>query len=254
MTEVQTEASPEAAPETGNAAESPSTTESQQVVQFYNPKDVPPELQDSFKRMQKSYTQAMQSANAYKPKVEAYDSFMADPVGNMQRLAAQQGYTLTRAQAAAAVAEQSETDWQPKTWNEVTSKAKEEAKKELLAELSPFLSDIKKTKQTQIETILDGEYPEWRDHEKEMIGLINSHPTLANDPAMLVRLAIPKEVIESRAMQQALSRIQKRTEASQVTSGSTTSKTATHSKPDRPLNFNEAVAFAKEKLARNGQR
>jgi len=33
-----------------------------------------------------------------------------------------------------------------------------------------------------------------------MIGLINQHPTLANDPAMLVRLAIPKEVMEGRAV------------------------------------------------------
>jgi hypothetical protein len=259
-TVAQTDATTAPAPETASPADSSTPAQvaaPDEPRQFYDPKDVPVELQDSYKRMQGSYTKKMQEissfAKEHRQKVEAYDNFMRDPVGTMQQLAAQQGYRLTKAEAAAAAA-QAATEFQPKTWDDVISRAKSEAKQELLAELQPFMSEIRNTKRSQIETALDSEYPEWRAHEEDMVKLINQHPTLASDPAMLVRLAIPKEVMESKATQAALEKLRKKTEANKATSGSTTTKMATDTKPGVFKDINEAVAFAKERLRREGQR
>jgi len=259
-TEVQIDATPAAAPATASPADSstPANVAAQpEPKQFYDAKDVPAELQETYKRMQGSYTKKMQevssSSKEHRSKIEAYDNFMRDPVGTMQQLAAQQGYKLTRAEAAAA-AKEAEADWVPKTWDEVIVKAKHEAKQELMTEMQPFMNEIRNTKRSQIETALDSEYPEWREHETDMIKLINTHPTLASDPAMLVRLAIPKEVLESKATQAALNKLRDKTEANRATSGSTTAKTATDTKPGVFKNINEAVAFAKDRIRRDGIR
>lgn len=258
-TAAQTEASTVVAPETASPTESSTPAQvaaPEEPRQFYDPKDVPVELQDSYKRMQGSYTKKMQeistSAKEHKAKVEAYDNFMRDPIGSMQQMAAQQGYRLTKAEAAQAV--KAATEFQPKTWDDVIGRAKHEAKQELLAELQPFINEIRTTKRSQIEAALDSEYPEWRTHEDDMVKLISQHPTLASDPAMLIRLAIPKEVMESKATQAALEKIRKKTEANRSTSGSTTTKMATDTKPGVFKDINEAVAFAKERLRREGQR
>lgn len=258
-TAAQTEVSTVTAPDTASTTESstPAQVAAQdEPRQFYDPKDVPVDLQDTYRRMQGSYTKKMQeistSAKEHKAKVEAYDNFMRDPVGSMQNLAAQQGYRLTKAEAA-QVAKEVQSQFQPQTWDEVITRAKTEAKQEFLAAMQPFINEIKSTKRSQIESALDSEYPEWRAHEDDMVKLISQHPTLASDPAMLVRLAIPKEVMESKATQAALKKLRDKTEANRSTSGSTTTKMATDTKPGVFKDINEAVAFAKERLRRDGQ-
>jgi hypothetical protein len=223
--------------------------------QFYDPKDLSPENLQQFKQMQRSFTKKMQSLKGDRSKLEAYDQFMRDPLSAVQRLAQQHGYQITKADAAAAAAN---ANWEPKSWEDVISRAKSEAKQEAIREVyqqfAPYANEIKRTKQSHIVSVLDAEVPEWRQYEDEMIQAVQMHPTLANDPAMLARLAIPKEVQEGKAMQAALKRMEKKTTGARVSSGSSTSKSANGTKPNRPLSINEAVAFAKEKLARQGVR
>lgn len=222
---------------------------------FYDPKDLPEELKGHYKQMQRAFTKKTQAIKADRSKIQAYDQFNADPVGYMQRLAQQHGYQLTRAEAQAQA---QLNDWQPKSWDDVVSKiedrAVKKAQEQILSQLTPYLGEIKKVKQSHIERTLDEEVPEWRQYEPEMVEALQAHPTLANDPAALARLVIPKEVQEQKAMQAALKRMEGKTKAGKVSGGSNTSKTANTDKPNRKLSFDEAVAFAKEKLQRQGLR
>lgn len=224
---------------------------------FYDPKDLPEELKGHFKQMQRAFTKKMQGIKENRSKVQAYDQFQADPLGTIQRLAAQHGYQVTRAEAA-AMQKQAQQPWEPKSWDDVITRVKSEAiteaRESLLKELTPYLGEIKKVKQSQIERTLDEEVPEWRQYEPEMVEALQQHPTLANDPAALARMVIPDEVLKAKAMQDALKRMEKKTTAAKVSGGSNTSKTANTGKPERRLSFDEAVAFAKEKLARQGLR
>jgi len=52
--------------------------------------------------MQAAFTKKMQGLSGDRQKIEAYNQFMQDPIGQMQQVAKQYGYSLTRAEAAAA--------------------------------------------------------------------------------------------------------------------------------------------------------
>lgn len=73
---------------------------------FIDPKDLPPELMPHFKRMQRSFTKRMQESKDLRGKAELVDRFYADPAYAeqvMQQRASQLGYSMTRAEARAAV-------------------------------------------------------------------------------------------------------------------------------------------------------
>ena len=218
---------------------------------FIDPKDLPEELQPHFKRMQRSFTKKMQSVNEYKTKAQMVDDFNRDPVGMMSRLATQYGYTLSKPGQNSQTGGQDTKEWQPQTWNEVIEKATETAKKqateEILGKLGPVFDEVRNVKKSKIESILDEEVPEWREYEDDMSELLSTHPTLANDPEKLVRLAVPKEVIEGRAMQKALKRMKDKAEAAKVGGGSSNQPVET--KPKGKLTFAESVEAAKKQLA-----
>tara|TARA_R110000751_G_scaffold208951_7_gene312830 strand:- start:2912 stop:3706 length:795 start_codon:yes stop_codon:yes gene_type:complete len=219
---------------------------------FFDPRDLPDELLPAYKGMQASFTKRMQGLKDGQNKIDAYDTFYRDPVGSVQAIAAQNGYQLTRQEAAAVSNAQNQPaeEWQPQNWEDVTARSVDLAKQSILQELGPFLNEVKGYKRDSIERVLDDEVPEWRQYEDDMIRVVQQHPTLADDAAMLARLALPKEVVEGRAMKSALRRLEKKGESGKVTGGSRTRETP-RIDPDRPMSFAEAVEFAREQARNN---
>jgi hypothetical protein len=243
---------PEAPTAEATAESGPETEES-----FFDPQSIKdkPELMAAYKQMQAAFTKKTQAIKNERQKIEAYDNFAKDPVGNMQRMAQQYGYSLTRAQAAQALQDQAQTqrqDWEPKTWDEVMDRATTLAREKVLGELQPVMQQLQQMRSQSIERMLDDSVPDWRTYEDEMMTTLKDHPSLVNDPLKLYRLSVPDEVWQSRATQQAMAKLQKKAESAKVAGGSTT-----HKKPTTALeagSFDEAVAAAKRALAEQGIR
>ena len=221
---------------------------------FFDPASLDPALMPAYKNMQAAFTRRMQDAAKHKHKIEAYDSFEKDPVGTMQTIAQRMGYSLTRAQAAQQLREQQQGDesWQPQSWEEVLTRAKDMARQEFMQEMSPVVNEVKNLRKSNLESFLDSNAPDWREHEDAMMENLKAHPTLVKDPVKLYRLSVPPEVLEGRAMQKALKKMEEKAKGTQVGGASTTTKKAPHGLPDKALSFDEAVKFAKAKLAEEG--
>jgi hypothetical protein len=226
---------------------------------FFDPKQVPAELQGNYKSMQAAFTKAMQKISGERNKVAFYDQFSQDPVGNMQRLAAQYGYRMTREQAAAAVNDQDQgggipQNWEPKSWEEVFSKAEERAAAKIFKNLQPLLDEVKSQKRASIERQLSDIDPGWQQYEQEMADLIQQVPGLAAHPEKLYRLAVPPDVIESRATQKAIKRLEDKAKSAAGAGGSTTTKKPSALDPNqRFTSVHEAAAWARSKLAEEGK-
>jgi hypothetical protein len=230
----------------------------QEETTFFDPKDLDPSLVPAYKNMQKAFTQRMQEAAKHKHKVEAYDSFERDPVGTMQAMAQRMGFQLTRAEAAQQLRDQqqgqNQQPWEPKSWDEVLNRAKDMAKRELFQEMGPMVNEVKNLRKSALEAFLDSNAPDWREHEDSMMQNLKAHPTLVNDPIKLYRLSVPPEVLEGRATQKALKKMEEKVKGAQIGGGSSTTRKAPLGLPDKSLSFDEAVKFAKAKLAEDGIR
>jgi hypothetical protein len=244
----------------GTPAEADSTSPVDNEPTFFDPKSVPTELQPAYKQMQGAFTKAMQRISADKNKVEFYNQFAADPVGNMQKLAAQYGYRMTREQAAEALATKGSgdqklpADWQPQSWEEVFSKAEERAAQKIFGQLQPLLNEVKQQKRQTIERQLSEIDPGWQQYEQEMADLIQQVPGLAAHPEKLYRLSVPPEVIESRATQRAIKRLEDKAKATAGAGGSTTTKKPGGLDPNqRFTSVQEAAAWAQRHLEDQGK-
>ena len=239
------------APESKGVA--PDTAETEET--FYDPKSAPAELQSEYKKMQAAFTKKMQAIAKSREKVSAYEEFEKNPVSTMQRLAAQYGMKLSPAQAAAAIEGQTPggttENWNPNSWQEVEQRIAQATEKRILSQLSPLLSEVHKMKQSAIEHQLSEIDPSWQAYEDTMITNLKSHPTLAQDPALLYRMSVPAETIESKAVQKALKRFEDKGKATAAAGSSTTGK-----KPAAGLreakSVKEAWDIAREKLAEDG--
>lgn len=218
---------------------------------FFDPKDLDPALVPAYKNMQRVFGKKMEEIKAHRQKIDAYDAFSKDPIGQIQSMASRMGFKLTRAEAAAAAdaagTEGKPATWQPQTWDEVMEKATAK----VMEKLSPVFNELQTMKKQNLEKILDESAPDWREHEDKMVSLLQAHPTLASDPVMLYRLALPPEVLETRATQAALKKLQAKTDSSKV-GGTSTIKASTVTIPDKPMSFNEAVNVARQQLAEKG--
>lgn len=228
---------------------------------FFDPRDLEskPELQAAYKNMQRAFTKRMQELSQHRQKIAVYDQFQRDPAGTLQQLATQYGYRLTPAQAQAMV-NQTEgqngdggQNWEPKTWDEVLQKAEERAEQRLLAKMQPVFKELQTQKKSTIERELSEIDPAWQQYEDGMRENLSRHPSLASDPAMLYRMSVPPEVIESRAVQKALKRLEAKGKSSQVAAGSQTTKKPTTGVPEEAVPFAKAVEIAKAKLAEQGK-
>ena len=264
-----------AAPDTGTTAEAPEVSTGQATRQpspdtgqapapqaeeptFFDPSALSDELKPAYKQMQAAFTKKMQGISGERQKIEAYNQFMADPIGQMQRVAQQYGYSLTRAQAAQAINDQQQQaqNWEPQTWDEVMTKAEERAEQRIMSKLQPFLGNIQKQTAATIERQLSEIDPQWRTYEDDMRAELQQHPTLVNDVAKLYRLSVPEEVLTSRAVQAALAKFQSKTEQAKV-SGTTRTSRSEPAPPDLTRMkdsdaFNAAVEIARKKIASGG--
>lgn len=224
---------------------------------FFDPRDIEgkPELQAAYKQMQGAFSKKMEAIKANRQKIEAYDAFAADPVSQLQTMARQYGYSLTRAEAAQQLKEtQVSGEWEPKSWDEVIQKAEDRAYQRLLKENAPIYDEVKSLRKSNLEAYLDTNAPDWRTYEDEMMATLREHPTLVNKPMALYKLSIPDNVLQSRATQQALKKMQDKGKSAEVSGASTTTKKSGLKIPDKPITFDEAVKIAEAQLAEQGIR
>ena len=216
---------------------------------FFDPESIKdnPELMTAYKQMQKAFTKKTQGIKEVQHKAEAYDQFNADPMQYMQTLAKQMGYSLNPAGQQQQEPGQSE-EWQPETWTDVLSKAKTEARADIMKELEPYIGQLQDIRKQNIEKVLDNDAPDWREHEDSMMATLKKHPSMVNDPIALYRLSVPQEVLMSRATQQVLKKMEAKAKSA-GTSGISTTRNKNDNTIAEPSSFDEAVKFAKAKLA-----
>ena len=248
------QASSQPSPDPGPAAAPPQPEE----PTFFDPSALADELKPAYKQMQAAFTKKMQGISGERQKIEAYNQFMSDPIGQMQQVAAQYGYSLTRAQAAQAVQEQQQQapSWEPQSWDEVMARAEERAEQRIMAKLQPFLGNVQKQTAMTIERQLSEIDPQWRTYEDDMRSKLQMHPTLVNDVAELYKLSVPEEVLTSRAVQAAMAKFKSKTEQAKV-SGTTRTSRSEPAPPDLTKMksgdaFNAAVEIARKRLASGG--
>lgn len=227
---------------------------------FFDPKEIAdrPELMAGYKQMQAAYTKKMQAVADQRHKIEAFDAFYANPIEQIQRVAQQYGMQLTPAQAANIAQQQSNQqqaeDWNPQNWGEVQDRLTQAAVRTVLEQLSPVLGQVQDMRKQTIEQTLTEIDPTWQQYEDQMKANLQNHPTLSNDPGMLYRLSVPEHVLESRATQAALKKLENKQQSAQISTTSTTNKSPRQGLPDKAVSFQDAVKAAKSKLAEEGIR
>jgi len=248
---VEGESSAEQAQET-----TPTGTQEAAVETFFDPRDIEgkPELQAAYKQMQGAFSKKMEGVKANRQKIEAYDAFAADPVSQLQTMARQYGYSLTRAEATQQLNQQVANDWEPKSWDEVMQKAEDRAYQRVQSENAPLYDEVKGLRKSNLETFLDGNAPDWRTYEDDMMANLKTHPTLVNNPLDLYKMSVPDNVLQSRAYQQALKKMQDKGQSAAVSGASTTTKQSKSKMPDTAVSFDEAVKLAEAELAEQGIR
>lgn len=216
-------------------------------------KNLPDDLQKQAnalrKSLQGSYTKKAQQIAQERQKVEAYDAFSRDPLGQLTQMAQRMGYKLVGGQSQEQPAG---SNWEPQTWDEVLNKAETLAEQRIMQKLQPLLGEFQNIRKASIETQLAEIDPGWQQYEDAMMDNLQMHPTLAKDPAKLYRMSVPQEVLESRATQRALKKLESKVESGKVSGGSTTTKTPKTGMPDGPISFQQAVELAKKKMSEEG--
>lgn len=222
---------------------------------FFNPEDIKdkPELMAAYKQMQKAFTKKMQTIKTERQKIEAFDAFQADPVGQMQAMAERMGYKMTRAQAAAELNHQQEqNNFEPQSWEDVFSAMEKRVEAKMAQRYAPVINQVTQMRKQSIENMLDESVPDWRTYEDEMRENLQRYPGMVNDPLTLYRISVPPEVLESRATQKALKKMEDKVKGAK-TSGISSKKTSSDAgMPDGPVSFQQAVEIAKAKLAQDG--
>jgi hypothetical protein len=220
---------------------------------FFDPKTVPPELLPAYKLMQAQFTKKNQEFGQLRQKIEAYDNFTRDPLGSLQAIAQQYGLQLIRPgqqPPTGASGQTADGQWEPQSWADVMNKATELAETKIMQSLAPYLANLRNITAGNIERDLDQIDPNWRVYEDDMRQVLQAHPTLVKDVRGLYRMAVPEDVYSSRAVQAALSKLEKKADAAKVSSGSTSRKS--EPVPRKVSSFQDAVDAAREQMRRTG--
>lgn len=213
------------------------------IESFFDPASIAgkPELEAAFKQMQGSYTKKMQEMAAHRPKIEAYDNFLRDPMGNMRQLAAQYGMQLVER------GQDQSSEQEFKSWDDVKKHFFQEFQKDML---NPVVAEVRSLKKQSVEMQLDSQFPDWRTYETEMMDTLRKHPTLVNDPSTLYRMSVPESILEARATKAAMQKLKGATDNAQVSGGATVKQTT--QAPSGPMTFDQAVEFARKKVQAQG--
>lgn len=220
---------------------------------FYDPSMIQgkPELEALAKELQGAFTRKTQALAKERSKYSQYEQdlalveqFRQNPKAIIQQMAQQYGVQLG--------GESQQGQFEPKSWDDVIGAARQQAVDQVLEQLQPYLKDVQNVKKQSIEAQLDSKYPDWRNYEDEMTSLIKSHPTLIQDVDKLYNWAIPHDVLERRAYQAALKKIQGQTESATMTGQTTTARKS--AAPTKATSFDDAVNKAREELRAKGIR
>ena len=229
-------------------------------------KDLPDEVKGQVVALQKellgNYTKKTQAIAEARKKIEAYDAFNADPVASIENFAKQFGYELKRpGQAAQQGGKTNNQDgWNPdagdpNNWNEVSGYIQktvlDAVMQKLGGTLNPLVEQFQATKKQSIEHELTEIDPSWAKYEDAMKNTLQKHPSLAADPAGLYRLSVPQEVLESRATQRALERMEAKTRGSAV-GGQSNKNPKTTEMPTGAVSFQDAIKIARQKIREDG--
>lgn len=214
---------------------------------FFDPNDVPDELKPAYKNMQKAFSKKMQHISSNRQKIDAYESFLANPMQNLRQMASQYGLEIVPQGTQLPAGQQANGQaWEPQTWDEVFAKAEERIMGRVREQLAPVFKNVQQVTASNIERQLDEIDPEWRTYEEDMMENLNLHPTLVQDVSKLYKMSVPDSVVNNRARQKALKDFEDKTKAAQVHGG----KSGTRTQPAAPTinSFNDAVNAAKEQL------
>lgn len=248
-----------AAPDTPETTDT-GTQESAEIETFFDPEAIKddPNLMAAYKQMQGAFTKKTQGIKDHQQKIEAYDAFYQNPLAGLQQMVGQltpqqlteMGLTRAQAQEAAQSAELF-GGGEPQSWEQVMAVAEERAEQRVMQRISPYLAKVQEYQKGTIESKLDADMPGWREYEDQMASTLQRHPTMADDPAMLARMSLPPEVLEARATQAALKKLEAKGQSAKVAGQSTTTKQPSTGPPGN-LTFEESVAWAKGHLAAKG--
>lgn len=224
--------------------------------------DLPEALRNQIDAMRKNmvsdYTKKTMAIANDRKKIEAYDSFQKDPKATIERFAQQLGYNLTPAQKAAVAQSAEGNGWNPQagdpeSWDQVVGYLMNQITDNLRQQMAPVYQEFQQIKKNSIDQQLAEIDPSWHQYEDAMMSNLKAHPTLANDPGMLYRISVPPEVLESRATQRAIAKMEAKTKSSQIGGASSTTKKSDGQQiPAKPRTFEEAIALAKKTLAEQG--
>lgn len=217
---------------------------------FFDPKTIEhsPELMQAYKQMQGNFSKKMAGIRESQQKLEMYDQFMSNPHASIRQLANQYGMTLVDGQPQPT---QDGQEFKPKSWDDVTAHIREQVISEMNQAYEPLVGQVRDLKKQNVEQFLDSKFSDWRTYENEMIGNLQKHPTLSEDPELLYNMSIPQELREARATERALAKLKGTSDAGKVAGSTVTSQKPTD-RPEGKLSFNEAVQFAKQRLRKQG--
>ena len=223
---------------------------SENETSFFDPNSVPEGLEDAYKGMQGEFTRKMQGISDGRQKIDAYDNFMSNPEASVRAMANHYGMQMGGQPTANNAQPDDKTDWQPQTWKEVSDVIRQEAQADVMTQqepmIAPMMNELQSLKGEQIKGTLDKHWPEWKAHEADMNELLQQHPTLANDPVTLAKMATPAAEQEAKAYKKAMAALQKNQNSSRVATGSPGVQSST--KPAGKMSFNESYLEAKRKL------
>lgn len=229
-----------------------------------------PELQEQFKAFRRDlladYTRKTQAAaqkskfaDEDRKKLDAYNAFLANPEQVLGQVVQQMGMRLVPASGGNDNSLQ--TKWNPdsgnpENWHEPIDYMKAYLKAEMDKVLSPLINNVQqsvqKIEKDSIEHRLAEIDPSWQQYEDKMKENLRVHPTLVNDPSLLYRMSVPAEVLESRATQRALAKMEAKTKSGQMGGASQTTKKPGQAIDAKPRGFEEAVTLARSILAKQG--
>lgn len=172
--ELETSENPE---EESGGSEEKETGEKEEKA-FMNPNELPEELKPAFKKMQASFTRAMQKLAGERQKVELAEKILDNPDKAIELIAEATGKNIPSSSF-----ESEPTD------DETVAYVKNLAMEAIKPLVNQLGSEVAQLKVQLVQTYLDNQYPDWYLYENEMADLLKAHPSLGNDLDKLYLLA-----------------------------------------------------------------
>lgn len=207
---------------------------------FTDPHELPDELKPHFKKMQASFTRAMQKVKGDGEKVALYNKMMEDPEGAVKLLAERVGLSVSRTGSGEVEAD-SEQETDTVRW------IRSIINKELGKSLDPMRKENAKVQAQQKIDYLDSRYPDWYLYEDVMADLAKKHPSLKDDLDMLYKLSkSTAEELNSPSRGKGKGKPKTRKKATVASKASTSGRVQPKEKPAQSID--EAFEQAKRAL------